>query len=198
MTMRQSERRVLLSRLWVALFAVVLGLGMAPASARDPAPVSGFELERYLGRWYEVARLPNRFQRKCAGSVTADYGKREDGLVSVTNRCVTSDGSRLVALGVAKPVAPEIAALKVSFLPNWLRWLPFTKADYRVLELAPDYSYALVGTPDRDYLWVLSRSPQLPAATLTGLIERAAEMGYPTDQLILTQQPTTAAAFNGW
>ncbi|MEC5399917.1 lipocalin family protein [Uliginosibacterium sp. H1] len=160
----------------------------APGEAREPASVTNFQPKRYLGRWHEIARLPNRFQKECAAYVTADYAALEDGDIRVTNRCQKADGSTIVAEGRARQPDSRLAQLRVSFLPDWLRWLPFTEADYWVLALSPDYRYALVGTPGRDYLWVLSRTPTLPAEVTQALLLEAAAMGYPADQVQMTKQ----------
>ncbi|MDQ8021570.1 MAG: lipocalin family protein [Moraxellaceae bacterium] len=159
-----------------------------PAAPREPASVADFQPKRYLGRWHEIGRLPNRFQKECVAYVTADYAPLEDGDIRVTNRCQKADGSFIVAEGRARQPEPALARLRVSFLPEWLRWVPFTEADYWVLALSADYQYALVGTPGRDYLWVLSRTPALPREVTQALLLQAAAMGYPADQVQMTRQ----------
>ena len=117
--------------------------------------VQSVDLTRYIGRWYEIARLPNRFEKKCADSVTATYTLRSDGKVEVVNRCRKENGKYTTATGKAKVVDKKTnAKLKVTFF-----W-PFY-GDYWILDLGPNYEYAVVGSPDRDYLWILSRTPQL-------------------------------------
>lgn len=162
----------------------------APADAPQLQAVAPIELQRYMGLWYEQARLPNRFQRECAGQVTARYGLRADGRVDVLNRCTTADGTVKEALGEARTVAvngqPDAGQLEVRFAPDWLSWLPAVWGDYWILRLEPDYSAALVGTPDRKYLWVLSREPRLAPERLTELLEHARTAGFPVAQIVLT------------
>jgi apolipoprotein D and lipocalin family protein len=182
------------STLWRATAAglAMLALsGTAPAQQQRLPTVPAVDLQRYAGTWHEVARLPNRFQAQCVAEVTAEYTPRDDGTVGVVNRCRGAaaggaDGPLSVAEGVARPVDATNARLRVSFLPAALRWLPVGWGDYWVLELDPEYRWALVGEPGRDYLWVLSRSPVLPQEVLQGLLRRAGELGFPVDRIILS------------
>lgn len=158
------------------------------AQAADLPVVPKVDLDRYAGRWYEIARLPHRFQEQCVGDVTAEYARREDGRIAVVNRCRRADGSFDEAQAVARVVDPQTnAKLEVSFLPAWLNWLPFW-ADYWVIALAPDYSYAVVGHPTREYLWVLSRTPQMPAETYAALLAQIEKLGYDPQRLRKTAQ----------
>lgn len=172
-----------------ALAAAALALLVAPVIAQQRLlTVPMVDLQRYAGEWYEIARLPNRFQEQCAGEVTATYTPTDDGAVRVLNRCRTEQGGWDVVEGVARPVDDSNAKLKVNFLPSPIRWLPFTSGDYWVLELDPDYRWALVGEPTRRNLWVLSRQPVLAEDALEGLLGRAREMGFPVDRVKLTPQ----------
>lgn len=147
--------------------------------------VQSVELTRYVGRWYEIARLPNSFQKKCADTVTADYTIRADGKIEVTNRCRKASGEYATAKGEAKIVDKKTnAKLKVTFF-----W-PFY-GDYWILELGPNYEYAVVGEPDRKYLWILSRSPRMDEALYQQLLERMAAKGFNTEMMIRTSQPLT-------
>jgi apolipoprotein D and lipocalin family protein len=150
--------------------------------------VPSVDPQRYAGTWYEIARLPNRFQAHCTGEVVATYTPRPDGAIAVVNRCRTGDGDWDVAPGLAQPLDGSNARLRVSFLPAGLRWLPFGRGDYWVLELDPDYRWAMIGEPGRDFLWVLSRQPVLPQDTLESLLGRAREMGFAVDRVRLTPQ----------
>ena len=127
--------------------------------------VADVDLARYAGTWYEQARLPNRFQRNCGGQVSAHYSVRADGTVGVLNRCVGRDGHVEAVQGVAKrmPVAgvSSPGRLAVRFASAWLSWLPPVWGEYWVIQLDENYQYALVGTPDRRFLWILSRRPRL-------------------------------------
>jgi apolipoprotein D and lipocalin family protein len=127
--------------------------------------VASVDLDRYLGLWHEVARIPNRFQKQCARGSTAEYGLRGDGRLDVVNRCVKRDGKLDEARGVAKIVDAESRAkLAVSFV-SFLGWRPFW-GDYWIIGLDADYRWAIVGTPDRKYGWILARSPTLDEASL--------------------------------
>lgn len=152
--------------------------------------VAPVDLLRYAGIWHEQARLPNRFQKACAGPVTAEYTPRPDGTVQVLNRCVRADGNFDEATGSARvvPVAgqPGAGRLEVRFAPSWLSWLPMVWGDYWILKLDRDYQVALVGTPDREYLWVLSRAPRLDAAVLQAELDYARSLGFDADKVVLT------------
>ena len=156
-----------------------------PGTAAALDTVDELDLQRYQGRWHEVARLPNRFQDDCAGNVTADYTLRDDGRVDVVNRCLLGDGDWSVAEGVARRPDPDRPGeLEVRFAPGWLSWLPWVWGDYHVIALDDDYGWAVVGAPSREYLWILSRSPRIEESLLERLIERAADQGFPTGDIV--------------
>jgi len=171
-----------------------------PAGPPDGAPlmraplqvVAPVDLQRYAGIWHEQARLPNRFQKQCAGPVSAEYTPQPDGTVRVLNRCVRGDGNFDEAIGTARvvPVAgqPGAGRLEVRFAPAWLGWLPMVWGDYWILKLDRDYQVSLVGTPDREYLWVLSREPRLEDAALQAELDYAASLGFDTAKVVLTGQ----------
>ena len=164
--------------------AMVLA-GMAAVDRKGELEVVGaVDLSRYAGRWYEIARLPNRFEKKCADSVTATYRLRSDGKVDVVNRCRKANGAYTTATGKAKIVDKKTnAKLKVTFF-----W-PFY-GDYWILDLGPNYEYAVVGAPNRDYLWILSRTPQLDEQLYQRLLREMATRGFATDGMIRTSHPT--------
>lgn len=173
--------------------ALLLALVLSPALLRAEVPVQvvqGMDAERYTGTWFEIARFPNRFQKQCAGDVSANYSLQPDQTLRVANKCRLADGQYEEAIGVARQADRTQAntKLKVRFAPSWLSWLPFVWADYWVIALDPDYRYALVGTPDHEYLWILSRSPALDAATYDTLVDKARIQGYDTTRLQKTSQ----------
>jgi apolipoprotein D and lipocalin family protein len=170
----------------IALAAWLLAAAATPVVAQPLQPVPALDLARYAGTWHEIARYPNWFQRNCVGDVTATYTVRDDGLVGVLNACRRADGEMIRAEGVARrpDAARAPAELEVRFAPDWLAWLPLVWADYWVVDLAPDYSYALVGEPTREYLWLLARSPRLDDATYARLLERATALGYDRSRLV--------------
>ncbi|WP_107852582.1 lipocalin family protein [Oceanimonas marisflavi] len=165
-----------------ALFACFLLLAGCAGKPEGITPVSGFELDRYLGTWYEIARLDHSFERGLT-RVTADYSLRDDGGVRVINRGFnTANGEWKEAEGKAYFVeSPDLAHLKVSFFG------PFYGA-YVVFELDEHYQYALVSGPSRHYLWLLARKPVLDPALQKRLIAKAREAGFATDELIFVKQ----------
>ncbi|AMM23919.1 lipocalin family protein [Variovorax sp. PAMC 28711] len=176
------------------------GAGPADGAPLMRAPlqvVAPVDLKRYAGLWHEQARLPNRFEKKCVGPVTAEYTPQEDGTVQVVNRCGLADGQFDEVAGSARvvPVAgqPGAGRLEVRFAPAWLSWLPAVWGDYWILKLDRDYQVALVGAPNRDYLWVLSRTPKLDEATLREQLEYARSLGFDVDKVVRTGETVTTA-----
>jgi apolipoprotein D and lipocalin family protein len=170
----------------VAILATVLPVMAAPTPLRV---VQSVDLARYAGTWYEIARLPNRFQTKCAGEVVAAYAPRPDGRITVTNRCRTTSGETTVATGIARRVDGQPASvLEVRFAPAFLSFLPAVWGDYQIIALGQDYDHAVVGTPDRAYLWVLSRTPQLDPALYRRLLDQAKGQGFDVAKIVETRQ----------
>ncbi|BDU77550.1 lipocalin family protein [Mesoterricola sediminis] len=148
-----------------------------PALVAPPPTVEHVDLARYMGDWHEIARLPNPFQRACA-KTTARYILGEDLHFKVINGCLTPAGKYLEAEGRARVVDRATGArIKVSFF-----W-PFY-GDYWILALDDAYAWALVGTPDRKYLWVISRTERMDPALLDRILARATELGYDLTRLI--------------
>ena len=138
------------------------------------------DLKKYLGKWYEIAHLPFRFEEGCS-DITATYSLREDGSISVLNEC-KRNGKVKRAKGKAKVVDKNTGAkLKVTFF-----W-PFY-GDYWIINLGKDYEYAVVGTPNRKYLWILSRTPQMDDKLFSQLIELVKSKGFDVTNLIRTSQ----------
>ena len=140
------------------------------------------DLARYVGRWYEIARYPNRFEKDCASNVTATYTQLSDGKIEVLNECRKADGQLKRSKGTAMVLDKGTnAKLKVTFF-----W-PFS-GNYWIIDLAPDYSYAVIGEPDRNYLWILSRTSVLTESTYGEIITRVRELGYDPSKLMRTRQ----------
>ncbi|HWS79230.1 MAG TPA: lipocalin family protein [Thermomonas sp.] len=169
------------------LLALALATGAARAqdATLPNASVPALDLQRYSGQWHEIAHLPLFFQRKCVANITAHYSVRADGTLGVRNACEKGDGTTMASEGTARPVPGHPGRLQVRFAPDWLAWAPVVWGDYWVLELDPEYRWALVGGPDRKYLWILSRSPSMPRAQYEAIRARAAQRGYPVERLIL-------------
>lgn len=155
---------------------LVLFAGCGPTN--PPATVQKVDLPRYMGVWYEVARLPQGFQKGCTAT-RAEYFLREDGKVDVLNVCRfgSTKGPIRVARGTARVVEPATGAkLKVSFA-----W-PF-EGDYWIFRLDEDYRYAAVGSPDRKALWFLSREPSMPEDLYRRWVDALRAEGFPVDDL---------------
>lgn len=144
----------------------------------DNSVVNDFDLNNFLGSWYEIARFDHKFERGME-QTKATYTLREDGKVDVLNTGMKG-GKPTEAKGVAK-VTDTPALLRVSF------WGPFY-SDYRVMLLDPDYQYALIGSGSDDYLWILSRTPQITPETKTLILAEAQKRGYDTSKLIWVKQ----------
>ena len=174
-----------------ALVAVMAILAVQDSPPGPVLSVPEVDLERYAGRWHEVARLPNKFQGKCVGETTADYELLADGAIRVVNACRGADGRITKVEGRARLANRDgpTSRLKVRFAPAILSWLPMIWGDYWVLELTPDYGAALVGTPDRKYLWVLSRTAQLDDSIYRRLVATAAAQGFDVARLIPSAAP---------
>ncbi len=163
--------------------ALCLALAAVPALADPPSvlAVPAVDLARYAGRWYEIAAFPMFFQRQCVGDTTAEYALRPDGDISVRNRCRTEDGFDEATARAWAVEGSGNARLKVQFF-----W-PF-RADYWVIGLDADYRWAVVGNPERKYLWILSRTPVLPAPALEAALASARAQGYDLAPLRYTSQ----------
>lgn len=169
-------------KLWRVLIGIALSLTLAACKSPTPpegvSPITNFDANRYLGKWYEVARLENRFERGLE-QVSATYGERNDGGLSVLNRGYDpvkdvwkeSEGKAYFT------GTPTTAALKVSFFG------PFY-GGYNVIALDDSYQYALVSGPNRDYLWILSRTPTIPDSVKQNYLNIARELSFPVDQLL--------------
>lgn len=155
--------------------------------ADRPEPVPHVDLARYVGLWYEIARIPNRFQKRCAWGVTAEYTLRDDGRIDVLNRCYRKDGRAQEAKGLARVVdATTNARLEVSFF-SLLGWRPVW-GDYWIIDLAEDYGHAVVCSPDRAYGWILGRERTLPVEALDRIATRLEVQGFARDAFRATAQ----------
>ena len=155
-------------------------------ASREPATVPSVDLSRYLGTWFEIARLPMRHEPKDFTDITAHYSLQDDGKVRVRNRALDGKGELKESTGEASVVDDSNSKLEVSFLPDGLRWIPFTKGDYWILKLDPEYATALVGSPDRKYLWLLSRQPTLDESSKQDYLAHARQQGFDLADLIHT------------
>lgn len=151
--------------------------------------VASVDLKRYIGAWYEIARYENKFEKKCVGNVTANYTLKDDGKIKVLNRCLKKDGTINDAEGEARVKDKATnAKLEVRFAPGFLSFLPQVWGDYWIIDLASDYSYAVVGSPKRDYLWILSRTPQMSEPLYQDILHKIEQKGFNPGKIIKTPQ----------
>jgi apolipoprotein D and lipocalin family protein len=154
-------------------------------SGNPPRTVKSVDLSRYTGVWYEIVKIPNRFQKKCAGNTTAEYRIRKDGRIEVINSCSDRDGNVIIAKGVAKIADDKTnAKLKVSFVK--LLGIQLFWGDYWILGLDKDYRYAVVGDSKRKYGWVLAREKELNKAQWSEIELVLAEQGYDKNRFVKT------------
>ncbi|AKD02567.1 outer membrane lipoprotein [Pontibacter korlensis] len=174
------------TKLWIGAGAVLAGMAIISSCSRSHAPldtVTSVDLDKYEGRWYEISRLPQRFEKGCH-CVYAEYKQNPDGYLEVHNYCRKGGPSGKLdkAEGKGFPVeGSNNSKLRVQFF-----W-PF-RGDYWILELDPDYQYAMVGSPDRESLWILSRTPKLDQDVMEQLVQLAEQKGFPVERLLLTDQ----------
>jgi apolipoprotein D and lipocalin family protein len=173
----------------IALLGVfVAGILSSSAAYAEPKPlvaVEKVELDKYLGVWYEVARKPMYFERKCIYDITATYTLNENGNIVVDNKCYDLEGNLQRSVGEAfVSNAPFNSKLRVSFLPEGVRWIPVGRGDYWILKLDDDYQTVLVGEPKRKYLWILSRTPQLKKEQIHEYLNYAKSQGYNVSDVI--------------
>ncbi len=177
---------------WLLLVGGVLVLvGFRPA-APEPKVVAELELSRYMGKWYAVAHIPNWFERGCQAGTTATYTLLADGTIEVVNECYDAAGRKRVARGRAWILNPqEPGRLKVSFLQLFGHW--FFAGNYWILALGKDYSYAVVGEPQRKYGWVLSRTPILSPAAWEEIKAILQDNGYDWAKFVFIDQSPNVA-----
>jgi apolipoprotein D and lipocalin family protein len=190
-----TMRRCLFRSLWLVATAGFVGLSAALAGPPVHS-VAKVDLQRFAGQWFELAHLPNRLQADCVSDTTATYHPQPDGSVEVVNRCREGLEKWNVAEGRAFRAKGDTsgARLKVTFLPDWLQWIPLGRGDYWVVMLDPDYRYTVVSEPSRKNLWIMSRTQTLDPALYKAIVESLRAAGYPVDKLIRTpHQPPPAA-----
>lgn len=169
---------------WMALLIAVSCSNNAQMDKINTKTVGNLDIDKYLGRWYEIARFPHSFEKNLVG-VTATYSLRKDGKIRVVNQGYkgTLDGKQSTAEGKAKiPDPNDPSRLKVSFFL-------FFYGDYYVMELDEDYGWAMIGSSTPDFFWILSRTPQMDEKVYQNLLENARERGYNLEKLIKVDQP---------
>jgi len=153
----------------------------AGVHAQTTAPltsIAALDVPRYMGTWYEIAKYPNTFQKKCVSGTCADYSLQANGRLSVVNRCTQEDGQLREAIGEAQQIgAATSPQLQVRFAPAWLSFLPMVWGNYWVIDLDPGYQVAAVSEPTLQYLWILARSPEISPQTYADLSARLEKKG---------------------
>ncbi len=172
---------------------LLIGLGssqvMAQQGDQSVKTIAALDVPRYLGTWYEIAKFPNWFQKKCVSNTKAVYTAKPDGNLRVLNSCKTATGETSEAEGLARQIgAKDSPKLEVRFAPEWLSFLPLVWGDYWVIDLDPQYQVAAVSDPRREYLWVLSRTPQLDPKVYADLLQRLTQQQFDIQKLELTSQ----------
>jgi len=180
--------------------AAALALASAGVSAQAPqVPPPGqiqitqgevvqLDYLRYEGRYYEIARLPSWRERNCGSDVIVTFVRRVDGDVSFVNQCIEKDTSWIMDIGRLVTTASDQRPGELWFRPDAIGWAPWFNGTYRLIELAGDFSYAMLGDANGSKLWILSRTRQMDEQTYQRLVARAAERGFETSKLIRTLQ----------
>jgi apolipoprotein D and lipocalin family protein len=162
-------------------------IAQVPIENTRPGVVDSVDLPRYCGLWYEIARIPNTFQTKCAGNVTAFYTQRPDGKIDVTNRCIGKQGKQYEAKGIARVIDhTSNAKLQVSFVR--ILGINLFWGDYWVIGLDPNYQWAIIGHPKRSYGWILSRTPTITGEVQSNIEAILRQNGYDPTQFVSTHQ----------
>ncbi len=167
-------------------------MAFADSTATSPknttvTSMKDFDLNRYLGRWYEIARLPMLFNPHCKTDIYSTYTLESDSKIKVDNQCLQTDGKTIHVIGTATYDKDMPSKFLVSFLPTWADWLSFGKLKYSFSVIDTDYQTALTGGTDHKYLWILSRTPQIDPATYKAYVEEAQRKGFDTSKLIVNK-----------
>jgi apolipoprotein D and lipocalin family protein len=178
------------------IFCCSQNWAIAQSAQAEPKPVApiktiaSLDVGRYQGTWYEIAKFPNWFQRKCIADTNATYKIKDDGNVSVTNRCTFENSEKGEAIGTARQIGNSTSpTLEVRFAPAWLGFLPMVWGDYWVIDIDPEYQLAAVSDPRRQYLWILSRTKTVEPRKYQALLNRLVnDNGFSLEQLSLTPQ----------
>ena len=153
-------------------------------AAFTPKTVPKVDLNRYMGTWYEVAKIPNTFQKSCIKDITANYSLLANNQVKGVNSCRKANG-QLFQMGVQGRIKDGTnAKLAFKITSSWLRFIPMLETDYWIVDLADDYSHATVSTSDGKYLWILARQPKLAEPVYQQILQRAAKLGFATDKVV--------------
>ena len=189
MTLLIFSRTSLISTLGLLLICFGSSQVFAQQSDQNVRTIATLDVPRYLGTWYEIAKFPNWFQKKCVSNTKAVYSAKPDGNLRVLNSCKTAAGETSEAEGLARQIGSKNSPkLEVRFAPEWLSFLPLVWGDYWVIDLDPQYQLAAVSDPRREYLWVLSRTPQPAPKAYADLLQRLKQQQFDIQKLEITAQ----------
>jgi len=175
--------------LLLLVYSPVYSQSNSQATDDSVKTIISLDVAKYLGAWYEIAKFPNWFQRKCVSNTKAVYSVRPDGNLKVLNSCKNAEGELLDAEGTARQIGPKDSPkLEVRFAPAWLSFLPMVWGDYWIIDLDAQYQVAAVSDPRREYLWILSRTPQLDKKVYDDLLQRLQGQQFDTRKLEITPQ----------
>lgn len=188
-------KKIIQSTILLSLFILSTTVFAQKKSNKLPPPqtVPVVDLKQYTGKWYEIARYPNKFQKKCVANTTATYTLKPDGNIEVFNQCLVKNGTLDGAKGEAKIVeGSSNSKFDVRFAPKAMSFLSAVWGDYWILDLDKDYKYAAIGDPKREYLWILSRTPEMKDATYQNILRRVEQLGFNPAKLQKTPQNAQA------
>ena len=161
----------------------------AMANEGELRTIPALDVPRYMGTWYEIAKYPNRFQKKCVKDTRADYALLANGSLQVTNRCTLESGEVDVVVGAVRQVGEARSPkLEVRFAPEWLSFIPWVWGNYWVVDLDPEYQMVAVSEPKREYLWILARTPTVNPRAYEELVARLEKQGLDSRKIVLTRQ----------
>lgn len=186
--MMELKGDIFMKKLILAVVGLFLSCTSAKLSENEVQTAPSVDLNKYIGKWYEVASIPQSFQKQCVGNTIADYSFGEKNLIVVINSCDTKTGKRSVSEGRAKIVDTNTnSKLKVTFV-KLIDWIFAFGGNYWILDVDPGYNYALIGDPSRQYAWILSRTPNLPEEILVQAEKHFKAQGYDTCQILSSVQ----------
>lgn len=189
MTRSLSLSTSLIFIMGLLLLSINPSQAIAQKSDQSVRAIASLDVPRYQGTWYEIAKFPNWFQKKCIANTKATYIAKPDGNLRVLNSCKTAGGDTSEAEGLARQIgAKDSSKLEVRFAPAWLSFLPLVWGDYWVIDLDPQYQLAVVSDPRREYLWILSRTPQLDPKVYEDVLNRLQQQQFDIQKLELTPQ----------
>jgi apolipoprotein D and lipocalin family protein len=172
-----------------AVFSLTFTVSAQNKNTNALQTVASVDLKQYSGKWFEIARYPNKFQKQCVGNTTATYKLKSSDKIEVVNQCLKKDGKIDDAKGDARIVDKKSnAKLEVRFAPKFLSFISAVWGDYWIIELDESYKYAVIGDPKREYFWILARDTKMSDETYQNILRRAEEKGFNPAKVVKTPQ----------